>query len=174
HILQYVNQRLLIIICYLIDSTNRLLTTLWPCPAPTFMGTLPVVPLGAYTERILRTSGATYSTLLAACYYLKLLHISLELSPVAAQSQKWAKTGPIPCPRRMFLSALMLGWKYTQEKSYSSRVWARISGLSLKEINSNEAMFLVIIDWHLYIPCENFERRSVYKCLPTRKCQEQK
>ncbi|KAH6883834.1 hypothetical protein B0T10DRAFT_136685 [Thelonectria olida] len=145
----------------LIDSTNRLLTILWPCPAPTLLGTPPVVPLRAYMERILRVSRETYSTLLAACYYLKLLHNSTKLSAVAAQSQTPEKTGPIQCPRRMFLSALMLGWKYTQEKSYSSRVWARISGLSLKEINSNEAMFLEIIDWHLYIPYENFIYLSV-------------
>ncbi|KAI5455829.1 hypothetical protein BGZ63DRAFT_397420 [Mariannaea sp. PMI_226] len=155
----------------LLDSTNLLLTSLWPCPAPTVLGSASVMPLRAYTESILRKSRATYSTLLAACYYLKLLHISLKMSAVAAQPETSTKAGPIQCPRRMFLSALMLGWKYTQEKSYSSRVWARISGLSLREINSNEAMVLEIIDWHLYIPYENFERESVCKSLSARECQ---
>ncbi|KAH7118251.1 hypothetical protein B0J13DRAFT_458427, partial [Dactylonectria estremocensis] len=75
------------------------------------------------------------------------------------------------CSRRMFISALMLGWKYTQEKSYSSKVWARISGLRLKEINSNEAMFLIIIDWRLYIPYETFKRWSDYVSSHL-KCQE--
>ncbi|KAH7112346.1 hypothetical protein EDB81DRAFT_827631 [Dactylonectria macrodidyma] len=122
----------------LIGSANRLLMALWPCPAAAPLGTPHLIPLRAYIERILRTSGATP-----------------------------AKTGPIQCPRRMFISALMLGWKYTQEKSYSSKVWARISGLRLKEINSNEAMFLIIIDWRLYIPYETFKRWSDYMCLPT-------
>ncbi|KAH7161795.1 hypothetical protein EDB81DRAFT_785551 [Dactylonectria macrodidyma] len=142
----------------LIGSTHRLLMALWPCPAAAPLGTPNLIPLRTYIERILRISGATYATLLAACYYLNLLHISLELNPVAVQSPRPAKMGPIQCPRRMFLSALMLGWKYTQEKSYSSKVWARISGLCLKEINSNEAMFLIVIDWRLYIPYEIFKR----------------
>ncbi|PVH72095.1 hypothetical protein DL98DRAFT_378509, partial [Cadophora sp. DSE1049] len=55
------------------------------------------------------------------------------------------------CQRRMFLAALILGWKYTQERSYSSRKWAQISGLSSKEINTNEVVFLSTIDWRLYI-----------------------
>ena len=153
------------------DSTHRLLVALWPCPTPTPPGAL---PLRAFIERILRTSSATYATLLAACYYLNLLQ-SMSLNPnptAAAQPEILTKTGSIQCPRRMFLAAIMLGWKYTQEKSYSSRAWARISGLHLKEINSNEVMFLVRIDWRLYISCENLERWSVYVRLPTWKHQE--
>jgi hypothetical protein len=72
----------------------------------------------------------------------------------------------------MFLSAIMLGWKYTQENSYSSKTWARISGLSLKEINSNERAFLATINWRLYISSETFERWSIHMCIPNNKRQE--
>ncbi|KAH6985356.1 hypothetical protein EDB80DRAFT_533055, partial [Ilyonectria destructans] len=139
--------------------TNRLLLALWPISTPAPLRTL---PLRTFIKRILQTSGATYSTLLAACIYLSLLQsVSVQLVPVAAQSEASTKTGPTQCPRRMFLAAIMLGWKYTKERSPSSKMWARISGLQLKEINANEAMFLEIIDWRLYIPCEPFERWSV-------------
>jgi hypothetical protein len=58
----------------------------------------------------------------------------------------------------MFLSALMLGWKFTQERGPSTRKWAMLSGLSLGEINGNEAAFLSMIDWRLYIPHTVFAR----------------
>ncbi|RSM04754.1 hypothetical protein CDV31_009921 [Fusarium ambrosium] len=83
----------------LIGSTHRLLVALWPCPTPTPPGAL---PLRAFIERMLRTSGATYATLLAACYYLNLLQ-SMSLNPnptAAAQPEILAMTGPIQCPRR--------------------------------------------------------------------------
>ncbi|KAH8595088.1 hypothetical protein B0O99DRAFT_494595, partial [Bisporella sp. PMI_857] len=66
--------------------------------------------------------------------------------------------GPLQCKRRMFLAALILAWKYTQERSYSSRAWAKISGLCSKEINTNEAVFLSTVGWRLYIPHTIFER----------------
>lgn len=156
---------------FISGSTHRLLVALWPCPTPTPPGAL---PLRAFIEKLLRTSGATYATLLAGCYYLNLLQ-SMSLNPnppVAAKPETIANTGPIQCPRRMFLAAIMLGWKYTQERSYSSRAWASMSGLHLKEINSNEVLFLIKIDWRLYIPRENLEHWNVYMCLPARKRQE--
>ena len=58
----------------------------------------------------------------------------------------------------MFLAALILAWKYTQDRNYSLGVWTKISGLGPKEINTNEAVFLSTIDWRLYIPHAVFER----------------
>lgn len=71
------------------------------------------------------------------------------------------KTRPLQCPRRMFLSALMLGWKFTQEKAYETRTWASLSGLSTRELNGNEAVFLAMIDWRLYIAQAVFKRWDI-------------
>lgn len=54
-------------------------------------------------------------------------------------------------PAADVLSALMLGWKFTQERGSSTRKWAMLSELSSREINGNEAAFLSMIDWRLYI-----------------------
>lgn len=58
---------------------------------------------------------------------------------------------PLQCQRRMFLEALMLGWKFTQDYVYSTRRWASFSGLSDKELNRNEGLFLSVIDWRRFI-----------------------
>lgn len=112
-----------------------------------------MVSLETYITEILQRSRITYSTLLTAFHYLKLLQ-----SAVPSESfwtwklPKHRRHSPLACQRRMFLSAVMLAWKYTQDKCYSSRQWARISGLCLTEINSNEGIFLQRVCWRLYIP----------------------
>lgn len=115
-----------------------------------------LIPLRAFIERILRRSRATYNTLLTTFYYLALLRTSI--SRQKDQPEDPEKARPLQCRRRMFLAALILASKYTQDRNYSSRAWAKISGLCSKEINTNEAVFLFTIDWHLYISFRTFER----------------
>jgi hypothetical protein len=53
--------------------------------------------------------------------------------------------------RRMFLAALVLASKYLHDRNYPTRVWSKISGLQVREINRNEMTFLTAIDWKLHI-----------------------
>ena len=141
----------------LLGFADRLLVALWPASDVLSVNQV-LIPLRAYIEHILRVSRATYYTLLTAFYYLVLFRslISSQKS-TTNPSEDSKKTGPLQCQRRMFLSALILASKYTQERSFSSRVWAKISGLCIKEINTNEAVFLSTIDWRLYISNRAFE-----------------
>ncbi|KIK27005.1 hypothetical protein PISMIDRAFT_675324, partial [Pisolithus microcarpus 441] len=41
---------------------------------------------------------------------------------------------PLLCPRRTFLASLILASKFTQDRCYSNRAWAKLSGLSPREI----------------------------------------
>ncbi|KAF4598228.1 hypothetical protein EYR38_006624 [Pleurotus pulmonarius] len=43
---------------------------------------------------------------------------------------------PLLCPRRAFLASLILASKFTQDKCYSNRAWAKLSGLAPREIGS--------------------------------------
>ncbi|KAH8752779.1 cyclin-domain-containing protein [Diaporthe sp. PMI_573] len=141
----------------LIGLTDRLLVALWP--APTATSGVKAVTLSAYIELILRRSSTSYTTLLAALYYLALLRsVCLKQVSIVDQPEDVEGINPLKCQRRMFLAALMLSSKYTRDRSYSSGSWATISGLCTKEINANEALFLSMIDWHLYIPPMIFER----------------
>jgi hypothetical protein len=131
-----------------------LLTTLWPAnPHIVISSHASMVPLEIYIKEVLQRSCVTYSTLLTAFHYLRLLQSGVPRanSRICRQTEH-EQFSPLACQRRMFLSAVMLAWKYTQDKCYSSRQWARISGLCLTEINSNEGIFLQRVCWCLYIP----------------------
>jgi PHO85 cyclin-5 len=148
----------------LLGFTDRLLVALWPPLATISQGDIistnrSLVPLCAYIEYILRRSRATYATLLATLYYLALLRSTISRQKSTTdQPEDLERVKPLQCQRRMFLAALILAWKCTQDRNYSLGVWAKISGLCSKEIKSNEAVFLSTVDWRLHIPHAVFER----------------
>jgi PHO85 cyclin-5 len=118
-----------------------------------------MVPLRVYIEFILQRSQATYATLLVTFYYLALLRSAISRQKaITDQLEDLERAKPLQCQRRMFLAALILAWKYTQDRNYSLGAWAKISGLCSKEIKSNEAVFLSTVDWRLHIPHTVFER----------------
>ncbi|ORY46312.1 hypothetical protein BCR35DRAFT_258485, partial [Leucosporidium creatinivorum] len=53
------------------------------------------------------------------------------------------------CGRRMFLASLIGASKFLQDRNYSNRAWARISGLPVTEINVNERAFLNMMKFQL-------------------------
>ncbi|KAJ3323905.1 hypothetical protein HDU76_013523, partial [Blyttiomyces sp. JEL0837] len=69
------------------------------------------------------------------------------------------------CPRRMFLASLILASKYLQDKTYSNKAWAKISGLSLGEVNKAEMKMLKWLDFDLHVSMGTFEawKRLVVK-----------
>lgn len=69
-----------------------------------------------------------------------------------------AQNSPVLCGRRMFLAALISASKYLQDRNYSNRAWAKISGLPVNEINGNERAFLKVVDFQLHLPAEEFQR----------------
>lgn len=137
---------------------------LWPGPITISLGEVisadhGLLPLRPYIECVLRGSRATYATLLATFYYLVLLRSSISrLEPVADHAEGLVTGRPLQCRRRMFLAALILAWKYTQDRHYTLSVWAKISGLCAQEIKTNEIIFLKTVEWRLYIPDAVFER----------------
>ncbi|KAK9712648.1 PHO85 cyclin-5 [Basidiobolus ranarum] len=67
---------------------------------------------------------------------------------------------PVYCARRMFLASLIVASKFLQDRNYSNKAWAKITGLSSSEINHNEIAFLRLIDYRLFIPPPAFARWS--------------
>lgn len=45
---------------------------------------------------------------------------------------------PLLCPRRTFLAAVILASKFTQDKCFSNKAWARLAGLPAREISRCE------------------------------------
>ncbi|KAF7315456.1 hypothetical protein MIND_00060500 [Mycena indigotica] len=58
---------------------------------------------------------------------------------------------PLLCPRRAFLASLILASKFTQDKCYSNRAWAKLSGLPAKEIGRCERALGDALDWRLWV-----------------------
>ncbi|GAA5960787.1 hypothetical protein JCM21900_006872 [Sporobolomyces salmonicolor] len=68
------------------------------------------------------------------------------------------QTSPLLCGRRMFLASLICASKYLQDRNYSNRAWAKISGLAVEEINANERAFLSLSRWNLHLKADDFKR----------------
>ena len=51
----------------------------------------------------------------------------------------------------MFLAALMVASKFLQDRTYSNRAWSRISGLSARELEKLERIFLCTIQFDLVV-----------------------
>ncbi|KAF9191817.1 hypothetical protein BGZ51_006701 [Haplosporangium sp. Z 767] len=80
-------------------------------------------------------------------------------SPTSTQASSSTQSNRIIyCGRRTFLAALMVASKYLQDRNYSNKAWAKISGLSIKEINANELIFLKLIDYSLFVSHDTFMR----------------
>ncbi|KAJ3869743.1 hypothetical protein EV359DRAFT_29234 [Lentinula novae-zelandiae] len=58
---------------------------------------------------------------------------------------------PLLCPRRTFLASLILASKFTQDKCYSNRAWAKLSGLPPREIGRCERALGDALDWRLWV-----------------------
>ncbi|GAA5820196.1 hypothetical protein JCM11251_005521 [Rhodosporidiobolus azoricus] len=69
-----------------------------------------------------------------------------------------AQNSPVLCGRRMFLAALISASKYLQDRNYSNRAWAKISGLEVREVNRNERAFLRLCGFSLHLKAEDFAR----------------
>lgn len=69
-----------------------------------------------------------------------------------------AQNSPVLCGRRMFLAALICASKYLQDRNYSNRAWAKISGLDVREINRNERAFLAVVKFDIHLPADEFHR----------------
>jgi hypothetical protein len=170
----------------LLAVTTSFVETIWPLARETprssteFNGA-GVLPLRTFIQETCRRSKTSYSTLQVALYYLVLLKEVLpdldftreqpRESNVAdrlpsnpqvlpGQSGKPSECRVMQCGRRMFMSALMLAAKYLQDRNFSCKAWAKISGLSCLEINQNERVYLQNIEYRLHLKKEHFDNWS--------------
>ncbi|KAF7980056.1 hypothetical protein HWV62_39830 [Athelia sp. TMB] len=58
---------------------------------------------------------------------------------------------PLLCPRRTFLASLILALKLTQDRSYSNKAWAKLSGLPPHEIGRCKHALGNALNWHLWV-----------------------
>lgn len=95
---------------------------------------------------ILRRSRASTQTLQISCYYMvKLMNTPKEELPA--------------CPKKFFLSLVILSSKFNQDHNYSFKSWLKICGckgdeastLNLQSLRQVEAQMLRLLNYDLYI-----------------------
>ena len=73
-----------------------------------------------------------------------------------APSTSASLPSPLLCPRRTFLASVILASKFSQDKCYSNRAWAKLSGLPPREIGRCERALGQALGWRLWVghtPC---------------------
>ncbi|ANZ73381.1 BA75_01446T0 [Komagataella pastoris] len=96
-----------------------------------------------FITEVLKRTKANIGVLEVALYYIHKLSL---------------KNTKIRCAKRIFLSCLMLSYKFTQDKNYTANTWSRVSGLSVKELMQNEIAILVDLEYKLFIDLESFSK----------------
>jgi len=75
---------------------------------------------------------------------------------------------PLLCPRRTFLASLILASKFMQDRCYSNRAWAKLSGLPPREIGRCERALGEALEWRLWVgklpAAPAAPRRAISKC----------
>ncbi|PWN47309.1 hypothetical protein IE53DRAFT_307907, partial [Violaceomyces palustris] len=101
-----------------------------------------------FIRETLRRSRTSCSTLQAALLYCVR---SKKAVIKARESVRSPSSSILLCARRMFLAAIMVSSKFLQDKTYSNRAWAKISGLPIRELGKLERVFLSSIDYRLVV-----------------------
>jgi len=81
----------------------------------------------------------------------ELLTSSDSMTATGSPHSSMRASSPLLCGRRMFLAAIVVASKFLQDRTYSNRTWAKISGLPPREIEQLERVFLHTIQYDLYV-----------------------
>jgi hypothetical protein len=85
-----------------------------------------------------------------------------NVTPIASSSLSNLPS-PLLCPRRAFLASLILASKFNQDRCYSNRAWAKLSGLPAREIGRCERALGDALDWRLWVGKKQ-PSRSLSRC----------
>jgi hypothetical protein len=68
---------------------------------------------------------------------------------------------------RLLVISAMLAAKFHDDVYYSNNYYAKVGGLSLKEVNALEAKFLKMLDWKLFVAPEEYQLYHDLVCQAT-------
>jgi len=128
-----------------------------------------VAPLQGFVQELIRRSRTSGTVLQTALCYIEAVRRKLpEIASASAPPRKEttheepsqdselpSPEPPIPspllCPRRAFLASLILASKFLQDRCYSNRAWAKLSGLSPREVGRCEKALGNALEWRLWV-----------------------
>lgn len=138
-------------------------------PGACLSGKPGVAPLHGFVQELIRRSRTSGTVLQTALCYIEAVRRKLPeivsapavtvkeiaLEP-SSQDREVASAeplvpSPLLCPRRTFLASLILASKFLQDRCYSNRAWAKLSGLSPREVGRCEKALGDALEWRLWV-----------------------
>uniref|UniRef100_A0A7S4PH37 Cyclin n=1 Tax=Paramoeba aestuarina TaxID=180227 RepID=A0A7S4PH37_9EUKA len=108
----------------------------------------PIISLRQYVERV-----TTYAPCTVECFVVALVYLN------RMSSQKLGFINPMTI-HRLFLASLLLAAKYYDDLYFNNKFYARVGGISCKELNALELEFLIRTEFSLGISKEEFLKFS--------------
>ena len=103
------------------------------------------ITINDYLQRLVKYTQVESSTLIAMLIYIDRL---CELNNFIINSYNVYK---------ILFSSLIIAIKYNEDEYYDNKFYAKVGGLTLKEMNNLEINYLSLIDFKLYISEEFFD-----------------
>lgn len=103
------------------------------------------ITINDYLQRLVKYTQVESSTLIAMLIYIDRL---CELNNFIINSYNVYK---------ILFSSLIIAIKYNEDEYYDNKFYAKVGGLTLKEMNNLEINYLSLIDFKLYISEEVFD-----------------
>ena len=113
--------------------------------SPFLTDSLQSITINDYLQRLVKYTQVESSTLIAMLIYIDRL---CELNNFIVNSYNVYK---------ILFSSLIIAIKYNEDEFYDNKFYAKVGGLSLKEMNNLEINYLSLIDFKLYISEEVFD-----------------
>ena len=110
----------------------------------------PVISINKYLHRFMKYSKLEPSTILIALIYIDRI---CEVSNLQLNSYNI---------HRLLLACLVISIKYNEDDYYSNEYYAKVGGISLKELNVLEYTILIFLNFELFIDealYENYENQ---------------
>ncbi|KZV82584.1 hypothetical protein EXIGLDRAFT_843547 [Exidia glandulosa HHB12029] len=121
------------------------------------------MPLKQFIHEVLRRSRTNFITLQTALCYVEVIAAKLpalvqeeaECMVLRASVDSDDDVPPLPspllCPRRTFLASILLASKFLQDRSYSNKAWAKLTGLAAREVGRCERALFASLNWRLWV-----------------------
>merc|ERR1712232_787328 len=110
---------------------------------------VPAIGIHAYLERLQR-----YFLCSDACFLISLVYIDRILQRHPKFSINNLSL------HRVLATSLLVSAKFNDDTYYSNAYYAKVCGLTVRELNSLEAKFLMLIDWKLSVSPGEYDEYS--------------
>jgi len=99
-----------------------------------------IITIDDYINKLVIGLDLSNSIIIGSIIYLERLNINLNIFNI----------------HKLLLISLLLSSKFIEDSNYKNKYWSRYGGLSLKSFNYLEAIYLIKIEYKLYITTNEF------------------